>query len=70
LRPFDDSNEAFIRTKNDNKVDDPDKHHRHFDSIGSVNSSLISQMEQDKKKIQMLQQELQIEKEYNADLSN
>lgn len=39
------------------------------ESLISCDSSLVSQIEQDKKKIQLLQQDLLIEKEYNAELS-
>lgn len=71
LRPFEDS-EAFIRMK-ENKISfDANvllRVHKQNESLVSVDSSLVSQIEQDKKKIQLLQQDLLIEKEYNAELN-
>ena len=70
MRPFEDS-EAFVKLRQDRVsynaealrlLNQPDSH-------ASMDSSLVSQIEQDKKKIKMLQQDLLIEKEHNAELN-
>jgi len=67
MKPFEDS-EAFTRLKQDRNIYEHAKHKR-TESLPEVDSSIVSQMEQDKKKIQLLQQDLLIEKEYNQELN-